>query len=179
MNTKQNLYSCTKVQIPKPEIYVVYTGERADKPDNISLSREFFGGEKVGIEVEARVIYESDDNSILNQYIKFTKVYDEQRKKFGRKQEAILETIRICKDRDILKEYLESRESEVITIMMSLYDEEEVMRVYVESEKRKQAEDMAMNMLSDGELPLETIARYSGLSLKDVKKLQSDMLQPV
>lgn len=27
--------------------------------------------------------------------------------------EAILETIRICKDKDVLKEYLESRESEV------------------------------------------------------------------
>jgi hypothetical protein len=34
-------------------------------------------------------------------------------------------------------------------------------------------------MLSDGKLPLETIARYSGLPLKEVEKLQSDMLQPV
>jgi hypothetical protein len=63
--------------------------------------------------------------------------------------------------------------------MMNLYDEEDIMRVYVESEKRKQAEDMARNMLSDGELSLEIIARYSGLSLKEVKKLQSDMLQNV
>jgi hypothetical protein len=63
--------------------------------------------------------------------------------------------------------------------MMNLYDEKDIMRVYVESEKRKQAEDMARNMLSDGELSLETIARYSGLSLKEVKKLQSDMLQNV
>jgi hypothetical protein len=72
---------------------------------------------------------------------------------------------------------------EVITIMMNLYDEEEVMKIYIESEiliaKKKQAEDIARNMLSDGELPLETIARYSGLPIKDVKKLQSKMRQPV
>jgi predicted HTH domain antitoxin len=180
MNTKQNLYSSTKVEIPKPEIYVVYTGERdADKPDTISLSKEFFKGKKVGIEVEAKVIYESDDDSILNQYIKFTKVYDEQRKKYGRKQEAILETIRICKDKNILKEYLESRESEVITIMMSLYDEEEVMKIYVESEKNDLRCEMAKNMINDGKLSLETIAQYSGLPIKEVKELQSKMMQPV
>jgi hypothetical protein len=179
VNTKQNLYSSTKVQIPRPEIYVVYTGERNDKPDTISLSREFFDGEKVGIEVEAKVIYESDDDSILNQYIKFTKVYDEQRKKYGRKQEAILETIRICKDKNILKEYLESRESEVITIMMSLYDEEEVMRVYVESEKNDLRCEMAKNLIKGNKLSIDEIATATGLSLKEVKKLQSDMLQPV
>jgi predicted HTH domain antitoxin len=180
MNTKQNLYSSTKVEIPQLEIYVVYTGERDDnKPDTISLSKEFFEGKKVGIEVEANVIYESDDDSILNQYIKFTKVYDEQRKKYGRKQEAILETIRICKDKNILKEYLESRESEVITIMMSLYDEEEVMKIYVESEKNDLRCEMAKNMINDGKLSLETIAQYSGLPIKEVKELQSKMMQPV
>jgi hypothetical protein len=143
------------------------------------LSKEFFEGKKVGIEVEANVIYESDDDSILNQYIKFTKVYDEQRKKYGRKQEAILETIRICKDKNILKEYLESRESEVITIMMSLYDEEEVMKIYVESEKNDLRCEMAKNMINDGKLSLETIAQYSGLPIKEVKELQSKMMQPV
>jgi hypothetical protein len=184
MNTKQNLYSSTKVEIPEPEIYVVYTGERdADKPDTILLSKEFFEGNKVGIEVEAKVIYESDDDSILNQYIKFTKVYDEQRKKYGRKQEAILETIRICKDKNILKEYLESRESEVITIMMSLYDEEEVMRVYVESEvlgaTKKQAEDTARNLIKGDKLSMDEIAAATGLPLNEVIELQSNMMQPV
>ncbi len=39
-------------------------------------------------------------------------------------------TIRICKDRNILKEYLMRREVEVITIMMSLFDNEQNMKTY-------------------------------------------------
>ena len=41
-----------------------------------------------------------------------------------------METIRICKDRNVLKEYLESRENEVVNIMMTLFDEETIMKNY-------------------------------------------------
>ena len=37
-----------------------------------------------------------------------------------------------------LKAYFESKEKEVVDIMMALYDEEEVMKRYVESEKYKE-----------------------------------------
>jgi hypothetical protein len=82
-----------------------------------------------------------------------------------------------------LKEYLESRESEVITIMMSLYDEEEVMRVYVESEvlgaTKKQAEDTARNLIKGDKLSMDEIAAATGLPLNEVIELQSNMMQPV
>lgn len=42
--TKQNLYKSEKVQMPVPEIYVIYTGDRKEKPLEISLSQEFFWG---------------------------------------------------------------------------------------------------------------------------------------
>jgi hypothetical protein len=78
---------------------------------------------------------------------------------------------------------LESRESEVITIMMSLYNEEEVMRVYVESEvlgaTKKQAEDTARNLIKGDKLSMDEIAAATGLPLNEVIKLQSDMMQPV
>jgi predicted HTH domain antitoxin len=38
---------------------------------------------------------------------------------------------------------------------------------------------MAKNMINDGKLSLETIAQYSGLPIKEVKELQSKMMQPV
>jgi hypothetical protein len=177
--TQQNLYKSPKVKMPKPEIYVVYTGDRGSKPDTISLSKEFFDGEKVGLDIEAKVIYESDDDSIINQYIKFTRIYDEQRKIYGRKREAVLETIRICKDRNLLKEYLESRESEVITIMMSLFDEEEIMKSYIRSERYDAICDTARNMIKDGELSLENIAKYTKLPLDVVKKLEEEIMQSV
>jgi hypothetical protein len=147
--TSQNLYRSTKVTMPKPEIYVVYTGERGDKPDTISLSKDFFGGERLAIDIEAKVIYESDDDSIINEYIKFTKVYDEQRRRYGRTREAITETIRICKDRNLLKEYLESREREVVTIMMSLFDEEEILKSYIACERKEAADEAAKKVTSE------------------------------
>ena len=35
----------------------------------------------------------------------FSKVYDEQRKLYRNTKQAVTETIRICKDRNVLKEY--------------------------------------------------------------------------
>ena len=43
-----------------------------------------------------------------------------------------METIRICRNRNILKEYLESREKEVIDIMMALFDQQKALEQYLE-----------------------------------------------
>ena len=40
--TNQNLYGSKKVNMPKPELYVIYTGDRKNISDTISLSKEFF-----------------------------------------------------------------------------------------------------------------------------------------
>ena len=108
--TNQNLYKSKKVKMPKPELYVVYVGNHKNIPDEISLSKEFFDGADIAIDVKVKVICENDTDSIINQYIIFSKVYDEQRTKYGRTKKAITETIRICKDRNVLREYLEDRE---------------------------------------------------------------------
>ena len=105
--------------MPKPELYVIYTGNKGRKPDTISLSQEFFDGADIDIEIKAKVIYESDKNNIINEYIVFCKVFNEQIKEHGMTKQAVTETIRICKDRNILKQYLSSKEVEVVTIMMS------------------------------------------------------------
>ena len=52
--------------MPKPELYVIYTGSRGRKPDIISLSQEFFDGADIDIEIKAKVIYESDKDNIIN-----------------------------------------------------------------------------------------------------------------
>ena len=138
-----NLYGSKKVKLPKPELYVIFTGKRISKPEYISLSEEFFSGEECAIDVKVKMTYDGKDNDIISQYVAFTKVYDEQVKLYGRTREAVTNTINICKDRDVLKEYLSSREKEVVDMMMTLFDEEQVMRAYVESEKKEAAEKAA------------------------------------
>ena len=133
--TKQNLYKSKKLKMPKPEIYVIYVGDRKTRPEEITLSEEFFAGEDICIDVRVKMIYDGKNGDIINQYVVFTKVCNEQVAKHGRTREAVQEAIRICKERNVLKEYLSSREKEVVDMLMELYDEQEVLRSYVESEK--------------------------------------------
>jgi len=168
--------------MPRPELYLVYTGERKNIPDTISLSEEFFGGEKIAIDAEVKVLYQENGENIIGQYIIFSKVYNEQRKLYGNTKQAVTETIRICKDRNVLKGYLESREQEVISMMMTLFDDEQILKAYAkdiaDSAAKKDARETAARMIKDGRLPLEKIAEYvPALSLDELKRLQTEVLQ--
>ena len=137
-----DLYTSKKVEIPKPELYVIYTGDRKTRPTELQLSKEFFpDATELALDVKVKMIYGDNKDDILGQYVLFTKVYDEQRKLYGRTRKAIEETIRICKERDVLKEYLESREGEVVTMMMTLFDHEQIMKNHDASIRREAAEE--------------------------------------
>lgn len=193
--TDQNLYKSKKVKMPVPELYVIYTGDRKTRPRRVSLSEEFFDGKKCCIDVKVKMIYDGKKGSIINQYVIFTKICNKQVAMHGRTREAVLETIRICKDKNVLKEYLENREREVVDIMMTLYDEEEIMRSYVRSEvqeavqaavqeavqeavqktvqetQRDERMNTAREMIRDNE-SIERIMKYSRLSREAILKLQ-------
>ena len=84
-------------------------------------------------------------------------------KLYGRTREAVANTINICKDRDVLKEYLSNREKEVVDMMMTLFDEEQVLRAYVESEKEEAAMISAIEIYQEMGLPIsETIKKVAG-----------------
>lgn len=194
-----DLYGSRKVKLPKPELYVIFTGERAAKPETVSLTEEFFGGEDCAIEVKVKMIYGDDawretvsgeqpEKDIISQYITFTKVYNEQLKLYQRTRKTITETIRICKDRNVLREYLSSREKEVVDIMMTLFDEERIMQTYVANKEKEAAKEAAKktavegaeNMLKTGKLSVEEIAAcFAELSIEDVRHLKEKMMQAV
>lgn len=188
--TKQNVYKSRKIRLPKPEMYVIYTGDRKERPEYISLAEEFFDGQNVFLDAKIKVLYGSDKDDIISQYVTFTKVYDEQRKLHGRTRKAVTETIRICKDKNVLKEYLEEREKEVENIMLAMYDEKEILLEYIESERYEAAEEAAkeakwesakdtvIQMLKRGKLSVEEIVQYvPSLSVEDVEKIQQELLQ--
>ncbi len=183
--TKQNLYGSKKVDMPKPELYVIFTGEKPkNPPDIISLSKDFFDGEKIAIDAEVRVLYQEEENNIIGQYIIFCKVYNEQRKKHGQIKKAVTETIRICKDRNVLKEYLESKEQEVVDIMMTLFDDEQVLEAYAkdieDSKERETERKTAARLIKKGKMSLDEIADcVPTLSLDELKKLEVEVMQLV
>ena len=126
-------YGAKKLQIPEPELYVIYPGERGNRPDEIYLSKEFFGRDAPGtafVELKARVLYGGDGSTIIDQYIKFCRVFNEQIALHGRTKTAIEETIRICKDRNLLKEYLSRKEAE--EVMSDIFEREESMKLWAD-----------------------------------------------
>ena len=125
-----NIYGSRKIAIPRPELYVIYTGEKKIEQKVISLSEEFFGGQQTDLDVKVHVLTDGKEGDIINQYVTFTKVLDDQIKQHGRTRQAITETIRLCKDRDVLKQYLSSHEQEVRKIMISLFDNDQIVRAY-------------------------------------------------
>ena len=65
------------------------------------------------------MLYGDGEDDIISQYVNFTRVYQQQSELHGRTRKAVWETIHICKDRGVLKEYLSGREKEVVSIMMA------------------------------------------------------------
>ena len=68
---------------------MIFTGERQDKPEYLSLSEDFFGGEKGYLEAKVKMLY--GDGDIISQYVAFTKVYQEQAKLLGRTVDPYLQ----------------------------------------------------------------------------------------
>ena len=141
---KLNIYGTKTVRLPRPELYVIYHGDRTGRPDEISLSRDIFGmtpEENIFVDVKAKIIYDSTPGDIINQFITFARVFDKQIKLHGRTKKAVEETLRICRDQDVLREYL--AEEEVATIMFTLLDEQKARKFWEEElreEGRKEGE---------------------------------------
>ncbi len=133
-----DIYGEKKIKLPEPELYVIYTGSGAQrKPRSISLREAFFEGKKVSVECEVKVLSDGKKGDIINQYVRFCHVFDEQVKIHGRTRKAVEETIRICRDEHVLEEYLERQREEVIDIMMVLFDEETIMKNHDASVERR------------------------------------------
>lgn len=176
-STRQNRYGSKKLAVPRPEFYVIYSGDRKDRPKWLRLSEEFFEGNKEYLEINVKVLYGDGKGDIISQYVDFTKVYNEQVRLYGKTREAVLSTIRICQDRNVLKEYLSGREKEVINIIMGLFDQEKAVEQFGNEKKEEGREEgkleskkeAAINMKAEG-LPESMIAKVLDVGLNIVQE---------
>lgn len=162
------LYSSVKARMPKPELYVIYTGEKGSHPDTLSLKDEFFPTEDCCIDARVKVIYLKDSNDIINQYIGFCRVFNQQIHKYGRTLKAAKEIIRICRDSNLLKDYLGERELEVEGIMLTLFDQDRVWDIEKENIKKECREEGVFSTLAglvrDNILSIKIAAQRAGLT---------------
>ena len=66
----------------------------------------------------------------MDQYVRFCKIADEERKKHGRTHKAIDETLRRCIEENVLVPFLATRQKEVAEIMVTLFEQEKVMEIH-------------------------------------------------
>lgn len=125
---KLNLYGTAPVTIPRPELYVVYTGDRPDVPDELRLSELYKGSGAADVEV--KVLRGNGTGDIVDQYVRFCKISDEERKKHGRSRKAVEETMRRCIEENVLAPFLATRQKEVAEIMVTLFDQEKIMEIH-------------------------------------------------
>ena len=186
--TKQSEHSGSKVKLPKPELYVVYTGDDKKAPETVSFSDDYFDGDSP-IDLKVKILSKVD-TTISGQYIGFCKVYNEQKKLFGNTLKCIEETIRICLEKGYLPNYLSEHREEVITMMSELFDEQAQRDAYNEARDHEmlnegenigraaEKADIARNLLAMGTMTKEQIAAVTGLTLDQIEAI-SEQIKPI
>ena len=170
------LYSSKNMELPTPELYVIYTGERGDKSEVLSLKDNVFPGTD-NIELKAKVIFaDKYSRDIVNQYISFCGILKEQMSVCnGDKETAIRETIRICIEHGNLSTYLSAHKKEVEDKMFAMLTQDEINNDRIEIAREEATEltkrDNAKSFIKLGKLSLEEIANGVGLPLEEVQSI--------
>ncbi len=77
----------------------------------------------------------------------------------------------------MLKEYLESKEQEEVDIMMTLFDDEQILKANAKDIENSTAREKAERMIKMGKLSLNEIALYvPSIPLDELKKLETEIM---
>lgn len=101
--------------------------------------------------------------------MKFTKTYREKVRELGKTKDAALETLKEYKEKDILKDYIIEHESEVIDIMMALYDKDSYMKLFEKQKEKEGGIKMLASLVKDGVLTIPEAARRAELPVEEFK----------
>lgn len=179
IDTQQSEHSPAKVSLPKPELYVIYTGDdRKSVPSEISFKEDYFDGD-APVDLRVKILCKEDTATISGQYIGFCKVYNEQKTLYDDGIKCAEETVKICIKKGYLADYLTEHEKEVISMMRELFDQEVLQNRLITAERNKNIAEgkelgkieVALNLISTGALSKKEIAKATGLTLEKVKEL--------
>ena len=175
--TEQSEHLEKRVFLPKPEMYVVYTGSKKIS-DEVSFSETYFDGDS-SLDLRVKVLRQVEKNTLHGQYIGFSRVYDEQRRLYSNKLECIKETIRICIEEGYLTEFLDQHKQEVTTMLSELFDEQ-AQREQYDKALRKESEERGVlktlvSLFKKGLLTLSEASKQADMSEKEFEDLVVSM----
>ena len=163
-------YTVRAEQLPKERYFVIYAGGGVKKflKEDISLKSDFFHG-NAQIDLSAKVLWKEDD-TIVGQYIRFCHIQKRQYSKLKscsdelvRRRKALLETIRICKEQNILREFLQEKEAEVIDMFDYFFSQEYTTHCLVKEAKEEGLKEGRTAGLEEGRTAGLEEGRTAGL----------------
>ena len=188
----KKLYRNAPIDLPAPEFHVFYTGN-IDMPETyqMNLSDAYRSkGREMSLELKVtfhNISYDStkkllQKSKALHDYsffIKRIKLYAANGVEMA---QAIRKAMRYCEEHDIMKEFLQQHEGEVIDMVNFEWNQKDFeeasfeegmergMKRGMERGREEGKVDIVLEMLRD-KLPLETIARISKFSMERVQEL--------
>jgi len=198
MVKRKALYSEKLVKIPWPEFFVLYNGEKHYPDENIiKLSDAYEDTQILGLseklkpalDLEVKVINinhgrnEELQNrcSKLAQYSEFVAATNTY-KKAENKEDALIKAIKECRERDILKEFLEKHAAEVFNMLITDWNLKDAKEVWKEEAREEGIEEgieqgieqekltIARNLLAKGSTP-DFVSEITGLSLEEIANI--------
>ena len=177
------LYNTKPRIIPKIKLFVVYTGDKMMQDHDLHLKDVMVENDIISdIDMKVRVLCTGNKKSILGQYILFTQIYSRQKKECKDIETAVKNTIEICMNDEILKEYLDYRKMEVQEMITAFTTQEEAFESFLKDEVkagekrgRKEGEekgkiDTLINFFKNG-IGLDVISKGLGMSIDEVKSI--------
>ena len=182
------IYSTRLVQIPTPELYVFYNGKE-DQPleSELKLSDTYISKcDKISLEAVVKVInvnYEKGARILkkcqtLREYSEFIYITRKLMKETGELHTAIEESIRICREKGILDEFLKRNGGDIVSFLFEELTREECEAIReedgymrgLEEGQLKEKHDVARNMIDMG-MDTEIIAKATGLAEEEIANL--------
>ena len=122
----------------------IFSSDRVERDSEgryiLSLNREFFRGKEGQPELLVKVLCPENGSGILEEYIRFARIFDEQMAEHKEeKDRAIREIFRICMEENVLREYLSGHRGEVEKIMLTMLSPEYIEMAELKSARIREA----------------------------------------
>ena len=169
------LYNTKPRIIPKIKLFVVYTGDKMMQDHDLHLKDVMVENDIISdIDMKVRVLCTGNKKSILGQYILFTQIYTKQKKECKDIETAVKNTIEICMNDEILKEYLDYRKMEVQEMITAFMTQEEAFESFLKDEVKRGRKEGEEKGRKEGEEKgkIDTLIKFfkNGIGLDIISK---------
>ena len=79
---KISVHESKVINLPKPELYIIYTGSEHLGIEQLSFAETYFSGNSP-IDLRVKIIRDGHGNDIIHQYVRFTQICAEVRQEYG------------------------------------------------------------------------------------------------